>query len=276
VALRRRRQLKSDDHNRDRWLLTYADLITLLLAFFVVMYSMSQIDAKQFGKMVEALNGILKGGDELIAITSQDKVSQGSGLLKLGNLKMLQKKIQEKFKFLGKEEEVVTEITERGLVIHIMESALFRQGSAVMEQKALEMLDLVYKDIANRPNHVRIEGHTDDRTIRSSLYASNWELSTSRATAVVRYFIDNYGFPPERISALGYGEYRPVRKNNSIENRAQNRRVDIVILTMELTLKEPSSQFYSFPKDEQNVQPRAEILPDNSPVGPPFDPVPPQ
>ncbi|MFQ5454453.1 MAG: flagellar motor protein MotB, partial [Candidatus Zixiibacteriota bacterium] len=89
-----------------------------------------------------------------------------------------------------------------------------------------------------------IEGHSDDRPINTLLFPSNWELSTSRATQVVRYFIDNYGLPPNKISALGYGEYRPVKPNNSIENRAKNRRVDIVILTMELSLKEPSSQLY--------------------------------
>lgn len=273
VPRRRRRPEKNQDHNHDRWLLTYADLITLLLAFFIVMYSMSRIDAKQFGKMVKALNGILKGGDEIIATSIKKEDSAGHGLLKLGNLKMLQKKIQKKFKYLGKQEEVVTEITERGLVIHILESTLFKQGSASIESRALDMLELVYQDIANRPNHVRIEGHTDDRTIQNSVHASNWELSTARATAVVRHFIDNYNFPPERISALGYGEYRPVRKNSSIENRATNRRVDIVILTMELTLKEPSSQFYEFPPNEQNLQPQSEILSDNSQIGPPFDPV---
>lgn len=269
---RRRRRPESPDQGRDRWLLTYADLITLLLAFFIVMYSMSQIDAKQFGKMVKALNGILKGGDHIVGIVNQAEINQGAGLLKLGNLKMLQKKIQEKFKILGKQEEVITEITERGLVIHIMESALFNQGSANLESRAMEMLDLVFQDISNRPNHVRIEGHTDDRTIRSTQHASNWELSTSRATAVVRYFIDDFGFPPDRISALGYGEYRPIRNNNSIENRAANRRVDIVILTMELTLKEPSSQFYDFPQTEQNIQPLPEILSENSPVGSSSDP----
>lgn len=272
MSMRRRRKRMSFDNNSDRWLLTYADLITLLLAFFVVMYSMSRIDAKQFGKMVKALSGILKGGNEIVVITTQDKIGQGFGLLKLGNLKMLQKKIQEKFKFLGKQEEVVTEITERGLVIHIMESALFRQGSAALELRALNILDLVYDEIANRPNHVRIEGHTDNRSIRSALHASNWELSTARATAVVRYFLDNYDFPPERISALGYGEYRPIRRNNSIANRASNRRVDIVILTMELTLKEPSSQFYNFSLNEQNLHPQPEILSDNSFIGPAFDP----
>jgi len=246
-----RRSRKSDDpkDNLERWLLTYADLITLLLAFFVVMYSMSQIDAKKFGKVAQALHGVLKGGESILWHDDQQS-TKGHGLLKLGNLRMLQAKIEEKFKHLGRQEEVQTEITERGLVVHILESALFNEGSAVLQPKAVEVLDLIYEKVKETPNHVRVEGHTDDRPINTLQYPSNWELSSARATEVVRYFINNHSMPPHRISALGYGEYRPVRPNNSIENRATNRRVDVVILTMELTLKEPSSQMYYLADNE--------------------------
>ncbi len=244
--MRCKRKKDDFDENPDRWLLTYADLITLLLAFFIVMYSMSQIDAKKFGKVLEALNGVLRGGNSITKLNKEIDPSKGHGLLKLGNLKMLQQVIENKFKILGKQEEVVTEITERGLVIHILESALFDEGSSNLKQRAIELLDIVYSDIGDKPNHVRIEGHTDNRSIKSNLYPSNWELSASRATEVVRYFIDNYNFPADRISALGYGEFRPIKPNNTIENRSINRRVDIVILTMELSLKEPTSQLYDF------------------------------
>ncbi len=241
----RRKRKKDDGHeNLERWLLTYADLITLLLAFFIVMYSMSRIDAKRFGKMAEALNGVLKGGTSVFKNLTEDEILKGHGLLKLGDLNMVQKQIEERFEDLQRPEQVQTEITERGLVVHIMESALFREGSATLEPRAMEVLDIIHERIVNLPNHVRIEGHTDDRSINTPVYPSNWELSTARATQVVRYFIENYGLAPDRISALGYGEFRPVRPNNSIENRAKNRRVDIVILTMELSLKEPSSQLY--------------------------------
>lgn len=241
----RRKRKKDDGHeNLERWLLTYADLITLLLAFFIVMYSMSRIDAKRFGKMAEALNGVLKGGTTVFPQLTEEEILKGHGLLKLGDLKMIQNHIEERFKNLQRPEEVQTEITERGLVVHIMESALFREGSATLEPRAMEIMDIIYDKMANLPNHIRIEGHTDDRPIQTLTYPSNWELSTARATSVVRYFIDNYGMAPDRVSALGYGEFRPVRPNNSIENRAQNRRVDIVILTMELSMKEPTSQLY--------------------------------
>lgn len=238
------RRRKSDDHeNLERWLLTYADLITLLLAFFVVMYSMSQVDAKKFGKMAEALNGVLKGGDSVIK-TETEARKTGHGLLQLGNLKMIQQQIEERFKEINRQGEIKSELTERGLVVHIMESALFGEASADLKPRALEVLDLIADKVRPLPNHVRIEGHTDDRPINTVVYPSNWELSSARATSVVRYFSGQHGIAPDRISALGYGEYRPIRPNNSIENRAQNRRVDVVILTMELTIKEPSSEYY--------------------------------
>lgn len=249
--MRRKRKELHEPSNQERWLLTYADLITLLLALFIVMYSMSQVDAKKFGKIAEALNGILKGGDTVLKHQAETDPATGHGLLKLGDLRMINKKIEQHFEQLGKQEEIQTEITERGLVVHIMESALFKQGSARLEPRARQVMDIIYEQVKDLPNHVRIEGHTDDFPIHNETYPSNWELSAARATSVVRYFLENYAFPPDKISALGYGEFRPSRPNNSIENRAANRRVDVVVLTMELSLKEPSSQLYEIAASEQ-------------------------
>ena len=238
-----------DEENLDRWLLTYADLITLLLAFFIVMYSMSQLDAKRFGKMKEALTGVLHGGQSVLKNES-DITKTGQGLLNIGNLKIVQSKVEERFKSINRQHDINTEVTERGLIVHVMESALFRPGSADLEPQALEVLDLVADIIKPLPNHVRIEGHTDDRPISTPVFPSNWELSSARATEVVRYMIDGHAMAPTRLSALGYGKFRPLRPNNTIENRAQNRRIDILILTMEMTLKEPSSSLYSVTAEE--------------------------
>ncbi len=248
--MRRRRKINSDDENLERWLLTYADLITLLLAFFIVMYSMSQVDNKKFGKVTEALNSILRGGSSVLKHQlEQDKT--GHGLLKLGNLRLVQLNIEERFRQLGRQEELQTEVTERGLVIHILESTLFDVSSAELQTRAMEVLDLVAEQVKDRPNHIRVEGHTDDRPIQTNVFPSNWELSSARATSVVRYLSDSHGITPDRISALGYGEFRPVQPNNSVENRAKNRRVDVVVLTMELTLTEPTSQLYYSDSENQ-------------------------
>ncbi len=248
--MRRTRKKHDSKEDLERWLLTYTDLVTLLLAFFVVMYSMSQIDAKKFGKVAEALHGALRGGDNLLWRDAREQKTKGYGLLKLGDLRMLQTKIDEKFQHLGQQGEVQTELTERGLVVHILESALFKEGSAKLQLKAMELLDIVSDRIKNIPNHIRVEGHTDDRPINTVRYPSNWELSSARATEVVRYFVNNHSIPSDKISALGYGQYRPIHPNNSIENRAFNRRVDVVILTMELSMKEPGSQMYYLANNE--------------------------
>ncbi|MCP4703810.1 MAG: OmpA family protein [candidate division Zixibacteria bacterium] len=240
-----RRRKFEDSENSERWLLTYADLITLLLAFFIVMYSMSQVDAKKFGKMSDALSGVLKGGTVILKQGSHVGVLPGGGILKIAVLKSIGESIEKDFMGMGNEKLVNAEVSERGLVIHIMESALFKMGSAVLSDKAIETLGVVAEHLRQLPNHIRIEGHTDNRPIKTIKYPSNWELSSARATEVVRYFIDNHGVKPDEVSALGYGEFRPLAPNNTEDNRAKNRRVDIVVMTLEITATEPTSQFYN-------------------------------
>lgn len=249
VRFHRRRDDAPQD-NPDRWLLTYADLITLLLAFFIVMYSMSRIDAKKFGEVSQALQGVLKGGTSVLRIKGQESINSGHGIMKIGNLKMLQSQIHQQIEKIGRKGDIVTEVNERGLIIHIMESAMFDEAKAELKPRAIEILNLVAADVIDLPNHIRIEGHTDDRPINSTQFPSNWELSTARATRVVRFFIDNHDFPPDKIAAVGFASYRPYIPNTGIENRARNRRVDIVIQTTELSAAEPKSMLNNFARDQ--------------------------
>ena len=131
--------------------------------------------AKKFGKVKQALNTVLRGGNGVLQFEQPDKAADGHGLLKLGDLRLIQRQIDKKFEELGRQEELQTEITERGLVVHIMESALFSIGSADMLPQAEAALDLVYDRIKGRPNHIRVEGHTDDRQINTSKFSSNWD-----------------------------------------------------------------------------------------------------
>lgn len=249
LRFHRRRDDVPED-NPDRWLLTYADLITLLLAFFIVMYSMSRVDAKRFGQVSQALRGILKGGSSVLKINDLKTINTGHGIMKVGNLKMLQSKIHQQIEKIGRKGDIVTEVNERGLIIHIMESAMFDEASAELKPRAREILSLVAADVIDMPNHIRIEGHTDDRPINSKQFPTNWELSSSRATQVVRFFINNHGYPPDKISAVGFASYRPYIPNTSIENRARNRRVDIVVQTTELSSAEPRSMLNNFARDQ--------------------------
>ncbi len=229
---------------RDRWLLTYADLITLLLAFFIIMFSMSHLDAKRFGKVSRALSGVLSGESRDLLEPDYD-TEDGSGPLKINRNRVMLRSIEQKAFDQGLDnKKFEAEITERGLVIHIMESALFKPGGAKLSNSALRILDLVASELDSIPNHVRVEGHTDNSPIATGKYPSNWELSSARATEVVRYFINAHGLSGRRISALGYGQYRPIRPNNTPENRAKNRRVDVVVLTNSLSRKEPSSALF--------------------------------
>ena len=141
----------------------------------------------------------------------------------------------------GLESAFSLENVERGVVIHFTDRVLFDLGKAELKPEAKEVLQLVAQELKAWPNHIRVEGHTDNLPIRTAPYPSNWELSTARATEVLRYLIDVGGLAPERMSAAGYGEYRPIAPNDSEEGRAKNRRVDIVLLRSGLEVSEPAA-----------------------------------
>lgn len=261
--MRRRADLDSD--NTDRWLLTYADLITLLLAFFVLMYAISKVDSKKFEKITQRLSGEFNAGDERRRATEESEF--GAGALKVGQLKLIAQRLQspsvgpvKRRVNIGASsniaqssgfdsdpladsltKQISVELNERGLVIHVLESALFASGSATLRTEAQSLMDRIAGEIRELPNQIRVEGHTDDRPIATSRFPSNWELSTARAAAVVRYFIEKHQLPPDQISALGFGEHRPLVANDTDENRGKNRRVDIVILTENLSRFEPKA-----------------------------------
>jgi chemotaxis protein MotB len=258
-----------DQENSERWLLTYADLITLLLAFFIVMYSMSQIDAKKFGQMKTQLSSILRGGNTIFP-KGQYAESDGSGVLKIGDLHMIQKRIRAKFSLQGDyryieagegpnqkrniADAVTSEIGERGLTIRIKDYALFESGKADLRAEALDVLEAVANEIVASGNHICIEGHTDNLPISTQKFPSNWELSTARSTSVLRFLVEKKGFSPDKISARGFGEFRPIASNATDVGRSRNRRVDIVLLSDMLSSVEPQPQDHvaeSLPKNLQ-------------------------
>jgi chemotaxis protein MotB len=250
-----RKKHESEHENLERWLLTYADLITLLLAFFIVMYSMSKVDAKKFGVMAQALQSILhgKGTAVLKGEASLVGAHKGGGPMKIGDLRLLQIKVNDAAKEMGLEDKVQAEMDERGLVIRISESAFFDPGRAELKHDAVKFLDVISATLIGIPNHVRIEGHTDNLPISTDKFPSNWELSVHRSTVCVRYLIEKHAFPPDRVSALGYGEYRPIADNASVIGRAKNRRVDIVVLTWENRLNEPGEYGGEISADKEEI-----------------------
>lgn len=209
------RRPKNLAHKEDlgRWLLTYADLITLLLCFFIMMYTLSQADAERFRSLSRELRQIFS-----------ERPASGEGL------RRLEERIKGYIKAKGLEGWVKAEREERGLVIRIMTTSFFEEGSADLTQDMKAVLDELAPMLKELPNFIQVEGHTDNKPIRNERFRSNWELSVARATEVVRYLIERHRIPPERIAAIGYGQYRPIAPNDSELGRAKNRRVEIVIL----------------------------------------------
>ncbi|MDA8234234.1 MAG: OmpA family protein [Clostridia bacterium] len=219
--------------NSERWMLTYADLITLLLIFFIVMYAMSSLNQKKFEQMSMSLKVALIGENpgHIIGQSPGPDIVPGAG--RKGNEE--ENKIEEIKKALEKyinekqlESKVGIRLEERGLVISLREALLFKLGSADLASASLQVLDEVTNALETMPNPVRVEGHTDNLPIKTARFPSNWELSTARATNVVRYMIQ-VGYKPQNISAIGYGEYRPLSPNTA-QGNPLNRRVDLVLL----------------------------------------------
>jgi chemotaxis protein MotB len=237
--LRRNRRKYDSNVSHDRWLISYADFVTLLFAFFTTMYAISTVDAKKLQDMVESMQVAFDANKIPVKRTpanpnkplKQPTPDQQA-------LEALKVRLAEKLKLQIAGGQVGLEVDPRGLVVTIREAGTFGVGSAELSDAAKGVLGEVADALADVEHPVRIEGHTDDVPIKTAKYKSNWELSTARATGVVSFFVEERGLPPSRFSAAGYGEFRPRAANTTGANRATNRRVDIVILNQETVRKE--------------------------------------
>ena len=256
--MNRRIRGEPDKENLDRWLLTYADLITLLLAFFVVLYSISKVDSGKFSEVSSALQNVLRGKGPLVLPEEMIGIDNelGDNRTAVGDLRILQALIRTRLDELGLSAKITANVDQRGLIIRVSESAFFDLGSADLRPEAYRVLDLIFNFLKDIPNHIRIEGHTDNLPISTEKFPSNWELSVNRATVCIRYLIENHNFRPDRISALGYGEYRPIATNDNSDGQRQNRRVDIIVLNWNERSKEPPAQNEDISRDtEKNSLP---------------------
>ncbi len=221
---------KDETHNTERWLLTYADLITLLLGLFVILYAMSKIDSDRYSKIVTALGGIF-GSSEKILPSSKFDVREPI----LSEIQIEKKLIQDEIKnaLAPSVNSGLVSVTdnERGVTVHLMEELLFETGKAELKNNSLTVLDSLAKILQTLPNEIRIEGHTDNVPINTPRFPSNWHLSVERAVVAAYYLITKHKLTAEKISVTGYSEYHPIVPNTTPENRARNRRVDIVIVT---------------------------------------------
>jgi chemotaxis protein MotB len=241
-----------EEHVDETWLIPYADMLTLLLALFIVLFAMSEIDAQKFKQMASAFRNEFTSGtgvmEETAPIPSPDTApipdaNQGVTLSEeekrrlveakkeLEALEKLQKEINAFIQANQLTNSLQTQLSENGLLITILDNALFDSGSATVKpgsraigSKLSELL------VTNPPRNIVIAGHTDNIPISTAQFQSNWELSALRGINFMRVLLENPAIKPNQVSASGYGEYRPKADNKTAEGRAKNRRVEVLIL----------------------------------------------
>jgi len=259
-----RRKRRTEHVNHDRWLVSYADFITLLFAFFVVLYASSQVDKRKVGKLALAIQvafqemGVFQASSTQVPIDLSEPMpfstvqavenvertgsiarvaSHPEGTLsggkENGDLMQLQTELETTLAAEIKRKEIAMRREPDGLVISLREVGFFESGAAQMKSESQPAFDRIARLLVQRECRVRIEGHTDNVPIHNAQFSSNWELSTARAIEIVRLLIVRDGFSPTRLSAAGYAEFHPIVSNANAEGRGMNRRVDIVILGRE-------------------------------------------
>jgi len=237
--------------NHERWLVSYADFITLLFAFFVVLYAFAKTDEKKQVQVSAAIStafrslGLFPGAalhptrqrhsdvaaqssnGPLSIVVAQELVAPPSVRR---NLEHLEHQLQQSLSGQISQNTVAIHLGRDGLVISLREAGFFHSGSATPRPRSINTLNEIASSLGRTPYDVRIEGHTDNVPIHNAEFDSNWELSTARATRIARLFLQFHAISPDRLSAAGYSEYHPVASNATAEGRAMNRRVDLVVM----------------------------------------------
>ena len=258
--------------SRERWLVSYADFITLLFAFFVVLYASAEMDRQKIIRLSDAIEG---GFQQLGAFARNQTIPMSSRQRSTGGVQPassmndsprmietgpggivdadeLQRELEAVLGAEIREHEIEMRVTPEGLVLSLREVGFFDSGRAEMVPTALPKLGKIASILNSHGFDIRVEGHTDDVPIHNFEFQSNWELSTARATQVVTLLVENYGLDPLRVSAAGYGPYRPVASNDSAQGRKMNRRVDLVITSR--GSGEPSGSSPAFPPLKQSTE----------------------
>lgn len=242
----RRKRVEEDSGGGEAWLATYADLVTLLMCFFVLLFAFSNIDAQKFQAFITSFQGgtgvmpaeSTLGGPSTIEPADLEQTD-------IESLETIKGLIDEYSEGAGIDTEIETRIEERGLVIRSLDNIFFDSGATEVKDEAKRMLSFISEVLVKeefKDRQVKIEGHTDADPITNpnNKYPTNWELSAIRATNVLRYLVEFHGIDGSRISTSGYADTRPIVANDTVENKAKNRRVDIIILRSSYSETEPN------------------------------------
>jgi len=235
-----RRRHQEEHENHERWLVSYADFITLLFAFFVVMYSISSINEGKYKILSDSLTGVFNQpdraikpipvGEERPRTTEPDRslVDEESAQSSASELQNIANSVREAFGGLIQSEQLKVSGNELWIEIELSSSLLFTSGDAIPNNSAFDIIEKIAKILAPYENPIHVEGFTDNLPIQTAQFPTNWELSTARAASIVR-MLSMDGVNPSRLAAVGYGEFQPVADNATAEGRGRNRRVVLVI-----------------------------------------------
>ncbi len=229
------RMIKEDDcpEGLPGWLATFGDLMSLLLTFFVLLLSFSTMQVTDFKHAMGALQGalgVLSGEPQLSLPIRQSMPKSEGNLAQAEVISKAAQELDEAVEEAGLQGDVILEEASTGLIIRISDRLFFDSGESQLKAVARSPLSKLGAIIAGMPNPVNIQGHTDNQLINTEQFASNWELSGMRALQVARFFMEDSGISPDRISITGFSEYRPLVPNNTVARMSQNRRVEIHIL----------------------------------------------
>ncbi len=240
---------KSEHHeNHERWLVSYADFITLMFAFFVVMYASSEADKDRARQLSEAVDRALAQGrlppklDEFLHGKQKNSPpAQPSKTQKMDRLEPSLDALRNALKTDISSGRLDVRLERRGLVISLRQGAFFPTGDATVAPSGYEAIGKVASVLASIPNPVRLEGHTDSVPIKNDRFASNWHLSSARSIAMLDLLVQRFGIPGARLAAVGYADTVPVDTNDTEDGRARNRRVDIAVLNENSFTREPTA-----------------------------------
>ncbi|MCB5195619.1 flagellar motor protein MotD [Deefgea salmonis] len=240
-----RKQRHEEHENHERWLVSYADFITLLFAFFVVMYAISSVNEGKYkvlsNSLVDAFkpqqnppavqldNQAIKGSPPQIKLAPQTSPNNPKLEQQTQKMKGMANDLRESLGSLIDQGKVKVTQSKRGIAVEISDSILFDTGRADLQASSEDALSTIADLVKGSDNLIQVEGHTDNQPIRAGQFPSNWELSAARAASVVRLF-EQAGVAPQRMAAIGFGEFRPMDTNDAAQGRAKNRRVTLNIL----------------------------------------------
>lgn len=240
-----KKKVHHEDHVDETWLIPYSDMLTLLLALFIVMFAMSKIDQEKFQKVSSEFNTILSGGSGIMEggngggspLEGSDGSSESGGEANLSNASIEENKMQDikqlidnEIKKNGYSDSVDVEVNEGGLEISMQDVILFNSAEASVLSEGYPLLMEISSMLKDLDNDVRIIGHTDNLPINNEAFRSNWDLSAMRAINVMNFMVDSGGMDSRKVSIQAYADQRPRFDNSTAEGRAKNRRVEIIIV----------------------------------------------